>query len=209
MRAIVFVDRKGLYYFGGDAKTALSLQFPPTSVQDMEIINGDELSKAISDFIKANKLKPADVLYCFSSQTYFEKAVPEKIPPEEIEALRSDFADNVPFNRVLSKSFTQGKVTTIIALNTEFAYTIKKVFESLGFKTEAIVPTFALYGHQAVTFSGQVGAQLMKHFNSLQQVSFLVKDDESKNIDRDEKEFSTPKKQSNKRLYLLEIFLVM
>ena len=203
MRAIVFVDRKGLYYFGGDAKTALSLQFPPTSVQDMEIINGDELTKAINDFIKANKLKPADILYCFSSQCYFEKAVPEKTAPEEIETLRSDFADNVPFNCVLSKPFTQGKLTTIVALNKEFAYTIKKVFESLEFKTEAIVPTFALYGQQAVTFSGQVGAQLMKHFNSLQQVSFLINDDENKNIDRDEKEFSTSKKQSNNRLYLL------
>lgn len=203
MRAIVFVDRKGLYYFGGDAKTALSFQFPPTSVQDMEIINEDELTKAIDNFIKANKLKSADILYCFSSQTYFEKGVPEKTSSEDIEILQSEFADNVPFNRVLSKSFTQGKVTTIIALNKDFAYTIKNVFESLGFKTDAIVPTFALFGQQAVAFSGQIGAQLMKHFNSLQQVSFPIQDDESKNVDRDEKEFTSPKKQSNKRLYVL------
>ncbi|QQS44547.1 LytR C-terminal domain-containing protein [Candidatus Roizmanbacteria bacterium] len=203
MRAIVFVDRKGLYYFGGDAKNALSLTFPPTSVQDMEVISGEELSKVISDFVKANKLKPADVLLCFSSQCYFEKVIPEKTSPEEIETLRMDFTDNVPFNKVLSKPYTQGNTTVIVALNKEFAYAIKNVFESAGFTTQAIVPTFALYGQQSVTFSGQVGGQLMKHFNSLQQVSFPVKDEEPKNVDRDEKEFSTPKKQSNNRLYLL------
>ncbi len=203
MRAVIFIDRKGLYYFGGDAKSALSLIFPPTSVQDMEVINGEELSKVVSDFIKANKLKSADILYCFSSQSYFEKVVPEKTPPEEIETLRADFTDNVPFNKVLSKTYTQGKVTVIIGLNKELAFTLKKVFEAAGFTTEAIVPSFALYGQQTVTFSSQVGAQLMKHSNSLQQVSFPIKEAEPKNIDQDEKEFSTPQKKSNTRLYVL------
>lgn len=203
MRAVVFVDRKNMYYFGGDAKTALSLPFPPTAVQDMEVINGDELIKTITDFIKANKLKPAEILYCFSSQTYFEKAVPEKTAPEEIERLRSEFNENVPFNKILSKDFSQGKNTTIIAMNKDFAYTMKKVFETLGFSTQAIIPTFVLYGQQAVTFSSQVGEQLMKHFNSLQQVSFPTKEDETKNIDHDEKEFAVQKKPGNNRLYVL------
>ncbi len=203
MRAIVFIDRNILYYFGGDAKTALSLQLPPTSVQDMEVINSEELVKGISDFVKANKLKPSSLLYCFSSQNYFQKEIPEKTTPEEIESLRIEFADNVPFNRVLSKYYMQGKLSKIIALNKDFAFTIKKAFENLSFSTEAIVPAFALYGDQPVTFNSQVGEQLLKHFNSLQQVTFPVHDEEPVTVDHEEKEFTGEKKESNKRLYVL------
>ena len=199
-----------LYFIGGGAKAPLSLQLPATVVQDMEVIDEDGLSKLIAGFVKTNKLKPSSLLICFSHACYFQKDVPEKATASEIVALKAEFDDNVPFNKVLSREFTQGKKVKIIGINRDLAYAIKHGFDILLFETEGIVPLFALYGEQAVTFNTQMGEQLMKHYNSLQQITFPVATDDTLNTDPAEIEYSGEKKKSsNRTLLLLGVFVFL
>lgn len=211
MRAAIFVDRTSLSIAGGDLKSSLTIPVPSTVVQDMEVINEEELARLITEPIEKNKLKPASYIICFAASCTFQKEIPEKTLEADIKKIHEEFDENIPFNRILSKVFTQAKAAKVIGINKDLATAIIKALALKNWSVDAIVPSYALYGDQAVTFSTQVSEQLIKHYSSLQQVSFSLETDEAASADADETAFTEEhqKPKSNRMFILVGIFVFL
>ena len=173
MRAVLYVDRTCLYYYGGNIHTPLTLQPPQTVYSDMEIIDADQLKNLILDFVKINKIQQCAMAIFFSAQTCFLKDLLKTMTPEDFEIQKNEFIGYVPFNKVLSVVSTQKKdANTIIAVNRELAYVLRDIFLKLQFEVEMIVPSFALFGDQQPIFNIDTAQNIVKHYSSLGKVSF-------------------------------------
>ncbi|MDA1317264.1 MAG: hypothetical protein O3B87_04540, partial [bacterium] len=209
MRAVLFIDRNSLYYYGGNIAKPISLAVPNDVLQDIEVIDDVAFKKILIQFLKKYAIKPALVMICFSSQSYFVKQLePQKEPPD-IPTLLSNFAEIVPFSHVLVNLFTFQKNQAIIALNKDLAYLLRDTLEPFGFKVEGFIPSYIFYGERPIPFSLGIAQSIIKQFSSLQQVSFPVHEEESVIIEADEKEFSeqeTPKKTNSNLFIMIGVF---
>ena len=212
MRAVVYIDRNSLYYYGGNIGKPISLAIPDTILQDIEVIDDVAFKKLLFQFLKKYAIKPALIMVCFSSQSYFKKELePQKEAPD-IPTLLSDFAEIVPFDHVLTKIFTYQKKSAVIALNRDVAYLIRDSVELFGFKVEGIIPTYILLGESAQPFSLQLAQLIIKHFSSLQAIGFPVHEIESTVIESNDNEFSeadTPEKKNNNVYIMIGVFAVL
>ena len=203
MRAVLYVDRTCLYYYGGNIHAPLTLQPPQTVYSDMEIIDADQLKNLIFDFVKTNKIQQCPMALFFSAQTCFLKDLLKTMAPEEFETQKNEFIGYVPFNKVLSIVSAQKKdANTIIAINRELAYTLRDIFSKLAFEVEMIVPSFALFGDQQPVFDVNTAQNIVKHYSSLGKVSFPLVEQEPIIKSEDQDEFKE-QKQSKMRLYLM------
>ena len=212
MRAVVYIDRNSLYYYGGNIGKPISLAIPDTILQDIEVIDDVAFKKLLFQFLKKYAIKPALIMVCFSSQSYFKKELePQKEAPD-IPTLLSDFAEIVPFDHVLTKIFTYQKKSAVIALNRDVAYLIRDSVELFGFKVEGIIPTYILLGESAQPFSLQLAQLIIKHFSSLQAIGFPVHEIESTITELNDNEFSgadTPEKKANHLYVMIGVFAVL
>ncbi len=203
MRAVLYVDRTCLYYYGGNINTPLTLQPPQTVYSDMEIIDADQLKNLVLDFVKINKIQHCAMALFFSAQTCFFKDLLNTITPEDFETQKNEFIDYVPFNKVLSVILTQKKdVNTIVAVNRELAYILRDIFSKLEFEVEMIVPSFALFGDEQPVFDINTAQNIVKHYSSLGKASFPLVEQESIVKSEDQDEFKE-QKQSKMRLYIM------
>jgi len=203
MRAVLYVDRTCLYYYGGNIHTPLTLQPPQTVYSDMEIIDADQLKNLILDFVKINKIQQCAMAIFFSAQTCFLKDLLKTMTPEDFEIQKNEFIGYVPFNKVLSVVSTQKKdANTIIAVNRELAYVLRDIFLKLQFEVEMIVPSFALFGDQQPIFNIDTAQNIVKHYSSLGKVSFPLVQQEPIVKSEDQDEFKE-QKESKMHLYLM------
>jgi len=212
MRAVLYVDRTCLYYYGGNIHAPLTLQLPQTVYSDMEIIDVDQLKNLILDFVKTNKIQHCSIAIFFSAQTCFQKDFLKTMKPEDFEIQKNEFIDYVPFNKVLSVVSAQKKeVNTIIAVNRELAYSLRDIFSKLQFEVEMIAPSFALFGDQQPIFNINTAQNIVKHYSSLGKVSFPLVEQEPIIKSEDQDEFKE-QKESKMRLYLMLggfVFLIL
>ncbi len=212
MRAVVYIDRNSLYYYGGNIGKPISLAIPDTILQDIEVIDDVAFKKLLLQFLKKYAIKPALIMVCFSSQSYFKKELePQKEAPD-MPILLSDFAEIVPFDHVLTKIFTYQKKSAVIALNRDVAYLIRDSLEPFGFKVEGIIPTYILLGESSQPFSLQLAQLIIKHFSSLQAIGFPVHEIESTVTEPNDNEFSgadTPEKKNNNVYVMIGVFAVL
>ena len=206
MRAVLYVDRTNLYYYGGNINTPLSIAPPQTVYSDMDVIDTEQLAFLMDNFVKTNKLQKCSVVIFFSSQSCFQKEFPKSMNPEEAEIQKNHFIDNVPFNKVLSMMYPQKKdVDTVVAVNRDLAYTLKDIMIKMRFTVEAIVPSFTLFGDQQTVFNINTAQEIVKHFSSLIKMSFPLEEQE-KAISKEEQEefkFQEEQPESKTRLFVI------
>lgn len=209
MRAVLYVDRTSLYYYGGNVHAPIALQPPPAVYSDMEILDSEELIKLIFEFVKTNKIQHCSLVIFFATQTCFQKAFSKTMQPEEMEVQKNEFIDYVPFNKVLSEVYPQkNDVNTVVAVNRELAFTLRDIFTKLHFDVESIVPSFALFGDQQPTFDINTAQQIVKHFSLLEKMSFPLIEQEPVVKKEDQDEFKEPK-ESKIRFYLMIGFFAL
>lgn len=212
MRAVVYIDRNSLYYYGGNISKPVSLAIPDTILQDIEVIDDVAFKKLLLQFLKKYSIKPALIMVCFSSQSYFKKELEPQRESSDSPTLLSDFAEIVPFNHVLTKIFTFQKKQAVIALNRDVAYLIRDSLEPFGFKVEGIIPSYILLGESSQPFSLQFAQLIIKHFSSLQGVGFPIHEIEPTVADPDDNEFSgtdVPEKNNNNLYIMIGVFGVL
>ena len=117
MKSIIYIDRNNLYFYGGNVHTPIAFPFQPAIVRDIEVINPEELTKQLEQFIKTNKIEPMKTMIILGHQSSFEKTLPPKTDPTVIETEKKKFLENVPFSEILSHVFMNEKGSKIIAIN--------------------------------------------------------------------------------------------
>jgi hypothetical protein len=137
---VLFLVRDRFYLYDGSA--VLTLEFPPTIVQDLDVKNRDGLNDLITLFIHNNKLVPAQLFFILSESVCFSKDFPIGIPADavKVEAATKEFLDSIPFSSVVSKVYKTPTSTRVVGSNQDLIDTIFVAFENKGFGISALAP---------------------------------------------------------------------
>ncbi|CAN5209050.1 hypothetical protein BH09PAT2_BH09PAT2_05190 [soil metagenome] len=207
MKSIIYIDRNNLYYYGGNVHTPIAYPFAKTAVVDMEIINEEELATQIADWIKTHKIEPSSTIILLSNTVYFQKEIPEGTSVDKQNEIKKMFVENVPFNETQLQEIPIGKSMLLIAINTEFVYAIRDIFQRCGFTLEAIAPIAEIYGKQPISaFSVQIAQDALKKITKangfplehVEEIPISASDD------------PLPSKKTNNRLFLMiGVFVIL
>lgn len=208
MKSLIYIDRNNLYFYGGNVHAPLVLPFKPTTIRDIEIINSEQFEKELNDFIKNNKIEPTDTMIIIAHQSSFEKILDPKTPSDQIEILKKQFIDNVPFEEVLSKSFITPKGTKIIVVNKDLIYLIRDIFTRNHFNVEVIASIAALFPDSDITLNATSAQQILQKASAFKQYMFLLKDEDIPSTDMFEETYVKTKK-NNTLLYSIPAFVIL
>jgi hypothetical protein len=208
MRNVIYIDRNYLYFYGGNVHAPIPLQFQPTTVKDMELINFEELEKQIDTLVKTNKILPDETGIVIAHQSSFEKLIPSKVVGVELETEKKKFLDNVPFEDIMYKEFPAANGIRLIAVNKELIYAIKNIFLHRGFRIVAITSVTALYPENDVPFNLSLAQQFIKKTSQLNQATFPVEDIEIASTDTYD-ESNKPPKNNNRMFLLAGVFIIL
>lgn len=203
MRAVLFLDRSTLHYYGGGLPQVTTLEIPPLALQDMEVIDSAELTRIITEFFQTHKIKPAQTVLCLSSRSYFFRELPAGKTEEEMRTIEDEFVENIPFNKTLCKSFVRGNKRALIGINREVLFTFHTLLRELKHPLLATIPAYPLFGETATPFSKSMGQEILKHFGSLAPISFELHEEAPSTDPFETKTPTSSTKPSNTRLYLL------
>lgn len=142
-KGVIYIKRSGFDYYASDRPDILHVEFPPTTVQDMEVVNKEELVKLLQNFITANKVLPSRSIIILSAATFFQKDI-VVAKPEELEPQIKTFLNNVPFEHVSFKTFDVEKSKRIVATNKDIYQNIKEFLEKNAFVISLIVAPSSL-----------------------------------------------------------------
>jgi len=211
MRSLFYIDRNRIFYYGGNTSSPIELPFPPSVVADIEVLDEIELTKILSEFIKKNKIQHSSTLIFFSPSSFFKRDLPDSLKPEEYLLQKQKFIENVPFNHVLETTFEiKPEIKTVVVVNRDFTYSIRNVLQKLGFTIEAIVPSFALFSDQQINFNTTTAQTIMKHFSSLQKISFPIFESKQNSVQEESEEYESPPEPSRNKLYIMvSIFSIL
>ncbi|QQG40543.1 MAG: hypothetical protein HYV37_03160 [Candidatus Levyibacteriota bacterium] len=154
-QSIIYLSRQGFGYYS--SSRVLWFAFPQTSVKDLDVINKTELVNSIEMFIDKNQIAKASCFMILSEHVYFEKDYIGALDQQEI--LTQAFADTVPFENVLKKTFPIENGFKVVAANKDLCLCIRQAFWEKGFVFEAITPALI------------VGSQVVENENGLIQES--------------------------------------
>ncbi len=208
MRNVIYIDRNYLYYYGGNVHAPIPLQFQPTVVKDMELINYESLEKQIDSLITTNKMQPDDTGIVIAHQSSFEKLIPPKIVGVALENEKKSFLDNVPFEDIMYQVFPTSKGTKLVAVNKELLYAIKDIFQLHGFRIVTITSIATLYPDTDVPFNVSLAQQILKKPSLLDAGSFPIEDVEIPNTDTYD-ESNKPLKNNNRLYLLIGVFIIL
>ncbi len=207
MRSVIYIDRNNLYFYGGNVHSPVAFSFPQTSVKDMEVINPEELAVQITEWIKNHKIESSPTLLLLASTIYFQKEIPDTTAPDQRTEMKKTFIENIPFNDTHIQEILVGKSILLVAVNTDFIYSIRDIFQTCGFVIEAIAPIAEIYGLQTPpAFSPQVAQDALKKISK--DNGFPLHQQIEANLTQSEDPL--PKTQSNNRLYIMiGVFIIL
>ncbi len=207
MRSVIYIDRNNLYFYGGNVHSPVAFPFPQTAVKDMEVVNSEELAIQITEWIKNHKIESSPTLLLLASTIYFQKEIPDTALPDQRIEMKKTFIENVPFNDTHIQEILVGKSILLVAVNTDFVYSIRDIFQTCGFVIEAIAPIAEIYGLQPIpSFSAQVAQDALKKISK--DNGFPLQQQTEANLTQ--LEDTLPKTPSNNRLYIMiGVFIIL
>lgn len=135
---IVYISKNKLTVYVQDSPTLFTLEFKPTYVRDLEIINEDELNKELKLFIETNKLPPSDIGLVLADSLLFEKKL--TVPPADIEKEIKKYLEDIPFEDSSYQIVNVSGEIDIVVANALFYMLFITAFETLGFTVQGVIP---------------------------------------------------------------------
>ncbi|MDO8488168.1 MAG: hypothetical protein Q7S31_02540 [bacterium] len=156
-----------------DAEPA-TLQFPPTIINDLEVINPAELEVQIKTFASQQQIAPTSLIVIISAAAYFEMDV-TAVAETDLDSKIQEFLDATPLQSVSYKIFKVDSVRKLIVINRHYYEIVKRAFESLGFTVLAVIPEASLVDAGVSSpLTGQ-GCRLLLHkIDYIKQNSFIA-----------------------------------
>lgn len=166
--AVIFIDLGKMYYSAGGK--LLPIEYPAETFHDLEVVSSDVLKQKVKDFVTAQKLAPAQLIMIFANNLYFEKDLTEAVGAGTAAV---DFAEAVPFDRVLSRAYPLKTGSKAIAMNRAVYEVFRDAFLDVGFHVHSGIPAYAL-GLLGVSKLDEVSArQVMKRSEECKQLSLV------------------------------------
>lgn len=187
IQTVVNVSRTGLSICSSNSPAPATLNFPPTAIKDLEVINQTEINNLVKTLLASHQVKPTSLVLILSSQVYFQKSlheVPETKRAEETQT----FLDSVPLSSLSYKAFRVQNKEYLIVINRNLYESLKQAFSALGFSIAAVVPEI-VFGDNPTQFSAETCRLVFKKMDFLLQNSFLQDNEPYHNFQRKEQAF--------------------
>lgn len=180
---IIYIERNGFSYYSQGINQS-TFSFPQDAVHEIEVTNEDALTKAITEFISANKFPSATAVIILSADILYEKEIPDQLltpekpdnsPSEERMRKIQVFTDTVPFEEIGSKSYKIDKGIKVIATNKHLYMLVKSAFVKQGFFIDTVIP-ITMIGKDLMPNLGMtqdVANKLFSKFELFRQNNFL------------------------------------
>lgn len=205
---VCYFQRSRLSVYMPQRKEVAVLDFPPTILADITVVDQDQFRKAITKLLAQYKVDAGPVLIVLASDVCFIKEVvveagAEKKPVDEIvRELRS----SMPYTNVFARVVHQGKNEIAVALNREFYEPLLAVFREEGFDVTTLVPEFILSQPIAETgLSPEFSLQLAEMVEKLEAFDLLESQEKPKLITTSAQ---TPE-DKRRTLLLAAVFVVL
>jgi hypothetical protein len=201
LRGILFLEKTFCQIAIENHPQIVTFQFPPTVVQDLEIINLEEFHKQFLAFLLQNKIPPVDFFMVLGNSLFFikdlkatPKATPNPKPEEKTEATLmapdeeeiQKFLTYVPFENVSFKVFKKEQLIRIMATNRDLFEAFKKSIEKQGGTIAVIIPSFAFEMYKGIKLGQSLSPQseraIFHNIESIKGQSMLV----NQEIDNDD-----------------------
>lgn len=180
MAAVLYLKRTGFDFYAPNLPASLALEFPPTVLLDLEILNVEEFYTQINTFVETNKIPPSPQgVIVLNAEVYFEKEIPADTPKDKEPELIDSFLSNVPFNTPNSKQFAVDKTQKLVATNGDLLDTLRIAFAKHNIMFSIAVPTFAT-GLDLETMGGltaDTAKAIAKRFESFKEKALIIVQD--------------------------------
>lgn len=193
-KAILYIEANKITFYPGQGGALAQVAIPSELVSDLEILNSQKFIEFIEMFFTSQKLASSDILVVFSETATFGKEFPETEKKETIQ----QFLDYVPFDSILSKTFTDNKKIYAVAVNAQYYTLLKEACEKAG-STIAGVVAYPMLKGILPALAQKVDLQLMiTHFDNCRQLSMTFTTSE-----KTSEEVSPSQKPKDNKIYLL------
>lgn len=228
---IIYILKDKFQMYSPFSNGLLEYRYPPEIIRDLDVINTDLLESQIKVFVTNNKLQPSSLIIVLADNTYFVKdfamaAPPPAQPPkpgqppapmpkaslEDLKPQINLFIEHVPYENVVSREFPLKTGIRVLAVNQDMYACLKRAFELLGFKVEAVFPGMVLGNNMGAkpAMDGSLVALMQQKASSFNQFNLLTdkpfeptlkKSEES--VDEVEIAKADNKSPDKKRLFML------
>lgn len=158
-------------YFIKDSGVVLQAQFPPTIINDAEVINRDELLTFIKNFVEFNKIVVGELILVLSDALFFMKDFPA-LPLNQQKIEIEKYIDIVPFENIGYKMIPMEKGFRLIATNKDLYELIVSAFEHTGFTISYIFPAH-ITGVPFTTLGINEGNYILGRIDILKQYNLM------------------------------------
>lgn len=206
---IIFLERQKLTLAGTDLAVPLTLEFPISIVQDIDVIDLESFNLLLGSFIETSKISPNDILLVVPPDIYYEKNISLSPDPTERQNQIDLFLQTVPFKNLIYKDYSLGSEPRLITLNKNFYEPIARFFEKSAFNIVAIMPLFVLEHFQLplITFLPKEVKDIFQKYKIIEPYSFMNTEDIDKIVTT---EIHRPKEEVTKTtLILIGVFCLL
>lgn len=203
--ALLYLDKNGFYFYEAGLESVISLAFLPSSVRDMDVINGASIMAQIKTFIEQYKIAPATIAMILSPNISFEKDIIGLTSDAQAEEVKK-FIDTIPFESVLSKQYPIEKGVKVIGCNEDIYSELKVGFEKSAFSVDMVIPYQLLASDQVLiqNLTAENASQLLKRIDHLKQFTLLTQERERVQSSPNPNVKTNEKPKTNKtRLYAM------
>lgn len=199
---IIFLERQKLTLAGTDLAVPLTLEFPTSIVQDIDVIDLESFNLLLGSFVETSKIIPEDILLVVPPDIYYEKNITLPTEPTERQNQIDLFLQTVPFKNLIYKDYTLGNQPRLITLNKNFYEPVARFFEKSAFNIVAIMPLFVLEHYQLplLTFLPKEVKDIFSKYKLIEPYSFMNTEDIDKIVTT---EIHRPKEEVTKTTFIL------
>jgi hypothetical protein len=176
-RFIALIGRSSLHIFGDGDNAVQILPLPATIVSNIEVLNKDDLYTLITDWTKQKTYQNTEIIWILSSEICFTHVI-ENIDQEKIDSETLQFLDTVPFENVISNSYSTSTGKQIIATNQDLVNTFIQGFALHGYVTQSVIPD-SVVGISSVLTVDNAKA-ILRRANELKKESMIATNSEVK-----------------------------
>ena len=205
---VCYFQRSRLSIYIPAHKEVATLDFPPTILADITVVDQEQFKKAITKLLAQYKVEAGPVLVvlasdvCFVQEIVQDEAKEKKPTDEVVKELRL----SMPFTNVFVRIIRQGKKQTVLALNREFYEPLLDVFTQQSFEVTTLIPEMILSQSLGETgLSAEIALQLTAAVDKLEEFDLLETEDKPKLITTSAQ---TPE-DKKRTLLLASIFAVL
>jgi len=195
-QSILYLEQNRGIFYNAENPSMLQLDFPPDVMRNLDLFNKDKLYALIQAFVETYQILPTSLILLLSPTITFDKDFTLDQSDAEINA----FTDLVPFQVVLSHTYSLEEKKKIVAANKEFIDAIQRGFQKVHCDSIVALP-FSVIQEVVPELANNFDLGLvLSKVESLKQYNML----ETQEGNRSSITAQKPKqKTDSKRLYVL------